>query len=67
MEISHWKIYYYSMEINLFWGEHKVITLKQQILGINLCYFHAFKMASSIASLCVNTYVRLAQKSEGSL
>ena len=32
--LAQWKIYYYSIEIKIFWGKHKVITLKQQFLGI---------------------------------
>ena len=36
--ISRWKIYYYSIEKKLFWGEHAVITLKQQFLCIVLCF-----------------------------
>ena len=43
-----------SIENNYFGGEHKVITLKQQFLGIILCFFYVFKMAVAIASLCVN-------------
>ena len=52
--LAHWKIYYYSIEINFFGGEHKVITPKQQILGIILCVFYVFKMAVAIAFLCEN-------------
>ena len=37
--VSQWKIYYYSIEINFLGGEHKVMTLKQQFLGIILCTF----------------------------
>ena len=52
--LAHWKIYYYSIEINFLGGEHKVITPKQQILGIILCFFYVFKMAVAIAFLCEN-------------
>ena len=37
-----------------FLGEHKVITPKQQFLGIILCFFSVFKMAKTIAFLCEN-------------
>ena len=40
--------------IKKFWGEFKVITLKQQFLGLILCFFYAFKMAVVIAFLCEN-------------
>ena len=49
--LSHWKIYYYSMEINFFFHEHKVMTWKQQFLAMILCFFHVFKMATAIAFL----------------
>jgi hypothetical protein len=35
-------------------GEHKVITLKHQFLGIVLCFFYVFKMVVAIAFLCKN-------------
>ena len=37
-----------------FWGENKVITAKQQFLGMILCFFYAFKIAVTIAYLCKN-------------
>ena len=38
-----------------FLGEHKVITLKQQFLGIILCFFmYIFKKAVAIVFLCEN-------------
>ena len=44
---------YYSIENKSFLGEHKVITPKQQFLGIILCFF-VFKMAVAITFLCKN-------------
>ena len=42
-----------SIENKYFGGEQKVITLKQQFVGIILCFFfYVFKMAVAIASLC---------------
>ena len=35
-------------------GEYKVITQKQQFLGIILWFFYVFKMAVAIAFLCKN-------------
>ena len=32
-------------------GEHKVITVEQQFLGLILWFFYVFKMAVAIASL----------------
>ena len=39
-----------SIENKYFGGEHKVITLKQQFLGIILCFL-CIEMAMAIASL----------------
>ena len=36
---------YYSIEIKKKLGEHKVITPKQQLLGIKSYGFYVFKMA----------------------
>ena len=47
-------ITYYSIEINFLGGEHKVITLKQQFLGIILCFFMYLKKAVAIVFLCIN-------------
>jgi len=35
-----------------FGGEHNIIALKQQLLGIILCFFYAFKVAMAILFLC---------------
>ena len=43
-----------SIENKYFGGEHKVVTLKQQFLGIILCFFYVFKIAVAIAFLCEN-------------
>ena len=45
------------MEINkTILGEHKMITPKQQFLGIILCFFmYVFKIAVAIVFLCENT------------
>ena len=44
--------FYYSID---FFGKHKLITPKQQLLGIILCIFmYVFKMAVAIAFLCEN-------------
>ena len=45
---------YYSIENKSFLGEHKVITPKQQFLGIVLCFFYVFQMAVAIMFLCEN-------------
>ena len=37
-----------SIENKYVGGEHKVITKKQQFLGIVLCFFMYFKMAVAI-------------------
>ena len=37
-----------------FVGENKVITPKQQFLGIISCFFYEFKMAVDILLLCKN-------------
>ena len=38
--VTQWKIYYDLFNRNkFFFWEHKVITLKQQFLGIILCFF----------------------------
>ena len=39
----------------LFLGEHKVITPKEQFLGIILCFFYVFKIEVAIVFLCENT------------
>ena len=42
-----------------FLGEHKVMTPKQQFLGIILCFFmYVFEMALAIVFLCKNAVER---------
>ena len=41
----------YSIENKVFLGDNNIIALKQQLLGIILCFFYAFKMAVAIAFL----------------
>ena len=42
-DISHCKIYYYSIEIKVFQVDNNIIALKQQLLGIILCFFMYLK------------------------
>ena len=44
----------YSIENKVFYGDNNIIALKQQLLGIILCFFYAFKMAVAIAFLREN-------------
>ena len=45
----------WSENNNFFLGEYKVITKKQQFLGMyNFMFFYVFKMTVAIAFLCKN-------------